>query len=100
MKDNKTLISVLHRQVQHTCTGAYTHIKPHVTIQTRTRMQGVGRRYFMKKMYEIQIIVQSNLLKHELILKMYFVCMDVFEYMYVYRVYAAPLEARRGLQMS
>lgn len=106
MKDNKTLISVLHRQVQHTCTltppctGTYTHIKPHVTIQTRTRMQGIGRRIFYEKMYEIQIIVRSNLLEHELILKMYFVCMDVFGYMHVYRVYAVPMEARRGLQMS
>lgn len=66
-KDNKTLILVLHRQVQHsctrtpTCTGAYTHIKPRVTIQRQhTNARSWQKNILWKKLYTIQIIVQSN----------------------------------------
>lgn len=87
----------------HTNTPMHRYIHSHKATchhtDTHTNARNWQKNIF-EKMYEIQIIVRSNLLEHELILKMYFVCMDVFEYMHVYRVYAVPMEARRGLQMS
>lgn len=67
------LISILHRQVQHTCTLTptcnrciHSHKATCHHTDTTCECKELAEEYFMKKMYEIQIIVQLNLLEHEL----------------------------------
>lgn len=105
MKDNKMLISVLHRQVQHTCTltptcnkWIHSHKATCHHTDTTCECKDLAEEYFIKKCMKFKL--QFNQTYQNMNLKICFVCMYVFESMYVQHVYAMPMEAQRGLQMS